>query len=50
MRLLIENDNIRTVEEYINMLNGIEKFPFRNYKSSQYRRMGENLYARFFNK
>ena len=50
MRLLIENGNIRPVEEYIKMLNGVEKFPFRDYKSSQYRRMGEKIYSEFFNK
>jgi len=50
LRLLIENDQISTVEEYVKSLTGVEKFQFRDYKSSQYRRMGEKLYSDFFNK
>jgi len=50
LRLLIENDQISTVEEYVKLLIGVEKFQFRDYKSSQYRRMGEKLYSDFFNK
>ena len=50
LRLLIENDQISTVEEYVKLLIGVEEFQFRDYKSSQYRRMGEKLYSDFFNK
>lgn len=48
LRLLIENNRVSSVEDYVKSLNGIEKFRFKDYKSSQYRRMGEKIYIDFF--
>lgn len=48
LRLLIENNQISSVEQYYKSLNGVDVFRFRDYKSSQYRRMGERLYSDFF--
>lgn len=48
MRLLIENGQTYSIDDYSNNLNGIEQFPIKNYKSSQYRQMGRDLYDRFF--
>ena len=48
LRLLIENNQISSVEDYFKSLNGVDTFRFRDYKSSQYRRMGERLYSNFF--
>jgi len=50
LRLLIENNRVSSVEDYVNSLNGIESFRFKDYKSSQYRRMGEKIYNEFFSK
>jgi len=50
LRLLIENNKVSSVEDYQKKLLGINKFPFKNYKSSQYRKMGEEIYKTFFNK
>ena len=49
LRLLIENDKVGDVDYYKKKLKGIAKFPFKQYKSSQYRKMGEEIYRRFFN-
>ncbi|HBV17974.1 DGQHR domain-containing protein [Chryseobacterium carnipullorum] len=49
LRLLIENNKLNTNQEYFKELNGLESFPFRSYKSSQYRKMGEDIYKKFFN-
>lgn len=48
LRLLIENEQVSSVEEYKKSLNGVETFHFRDYKSSQYRKMGEKLYSDYF--
>lgn len=48
MRILIENKLSYSIEDYSQKLKGIESFGFRDYKSSQYRRMGQDLYDRFF--
>ena len=50
LRLLIENDQVSSAEEYKKMLNGVKAFHFRDFKSSQYRRMGEKLYSEYFKK
>ena len=50
LRLLIENNRVSSVEDYVNSLNGIESFRFKDYKSSQYRRMGGKIYNEFFSK
>lgn len=50
LRLLIENNQINNHTEYIKKLKGkdLNKFPFKNYKSSQYRKMGEEIYNKYF--
>lgn len=48
LRLLIENDQLYSTNDYIEKLDGIQSFGFRDYKSSQYRRMGIDIYNRFF--
>ena len=48
LRLLIENEQVSSVEEYKKSLNGVETFHFRDFKSSQYRKMGEKLYFDYF--
>ena len=50
LRLLVENNQLSSTDDYIKKLDGIQSFSFRDYKSSQYRRMGEKLYSDFFNK
>lgn len=50
LRLLIENDQVSSAEEYKKLLNGVKTFHFRDFKSSQYRRMGEKLYSEYFKK
>lgn len=49
LRLLIENNKIATIESYKNQLSGIDKFDFKKFKSSQYRKMGEAIYNKYFN-
>ena len=50
LRLLIENNQLSDSIGYITKLNGknIDKFPFKNYKSSQYRKMGQDIYNKYF--
>lgn len=48
LRLLIENNKVSTPEKYINKLVGINKFDFKQYKSSQYRKMGVEIYNKYF--
>ena len=48
LRLLIENNKISSIDQYKKLLLGIDKFPFKSYKSSQYRKMGEDLYNKYF--
>lgn len=48
LRLLIENNQISTHEDYFRSLQGIDQYNFRGFKSSQYRRMGEDIFDRFF--
>jgi DGQHR domain-containing protein len=48
LRLLVEKNQLYTPDEYYNKLNGIESFAFRSYTSSQYRKMGEMIYQKFF--
>lgn len=48
LRLLIQNGKIFSVEEYKKRLVGIDQFDFKAYKSSQYRKMGEDIYNRYF--
>lgn len=51
LRLLIENNQVENdFESYNKKLKGqnLNKFQFKNYKSSQYRRMGEDIYNKYF--
>jgi len=48
LRLIIENEKINSVDGYKKQLNGIDSFDFKSYKSSQYRKMGEDIYRIFF--
>ena len=50
IRLLIENNKLADVYNYKKHLTKIKTFDFKKYKSSQYRRMGEDLYKDFFDK
>lgn len=48
IRLLIENNKLSDIETYRRQLYSINDFDLKQYKSSQYRRMGEDLYKKFF--
>lgn len=48
LRLLIEDNKVSTVEDYGKKLKGIESFPFKNYGSSEYRKMGKDIYNKYF--
>jgi len=48
LRLLIENNKVSTINDYKIKLKGIDKFDFKKYKSSQYRKMGEEIYNKYF--
>jgi len=48
LRLIIENEKTNSVDGYKKQLNGIDNFNFKSYKSSQYRKMGEDIYTKFF--
>jgi DGQHR domain-containing protein len=44
LRLLIQNNNAGDINYYKNGFAKIIRFNFKNYKSSQYRKMGEDIY------
>ena len=50
LRLLIENDKINDFKGYNKILENqnFNEFKFKSYKSSQYRKMGEDIYNQFF--
>lgn len=48
LRLLVQNNRISSVEKYRVQFNGISNFNFKKYKSSQYRKMGEDIYSKYF--
>ena len=48
LRLLIENNKISDIQNYKGKLKDIDKFDFKKYKSSQYRKMGKDIYAKYF--
>lgn len=50
LRLLIQNNKIASVADYKTKLKNISNFNFRQYKSSQYRKLGEDIYNAYFNK
>ena len=50
IRLLIENDKLTDFDTYKKHLASIKDFNIKQYKSSQYRKLGEDMYNKFFNK
>ena len=49
LRMLIENDKrLYKSEEYSKHLSAIGSFPFKSYKTSHYRKMGQDLYNKYF--
>jgi DGQHR domain-containing protein len=48
LRYLIENNKVSNFEYYSNKLSDMNNFEFHLYKASQYRRMGEALYKKYF--
>lgn len=48
LRLLIENGKVSNIDDYRAKLRGIGTFEFKEYKSSQYRKMGEDIYRKYF--
>ena len=48
LRLLIKNNKLSEPSGYLKKLKGLNSFPFKKYKSSQYRIMGEAIYNKFF--
>ncbi len=48
MRLLIENNKVNDINSYKSKLSGVDKFDFKKYKSSQYRKMGQEIYNKHF--
>ncbi len=48
LRLLIENNKVSSVDDYKLKLKSINNFDFKQFKSSQYRKMGEAIYKKYF--
>ena len=48
-RLLIENSKLTDIDTYVKHLESVSDFDFKQYKSSQYRKLGKALYDNFFN-
>lgn len=48
LRLLIQNGKVTSAEKYKDKLKGLDIFNFKKYKSSQYRKMGEDIYTKYF--
>lgn len=48
IRLLIQNEKLTTIDYYREHLVEVKDFGFKQYKSSQYRRMGKDLFEQFF--
>ena len=48
LRLLIENKKVVSSKEYIQLLKGIDDYDLKRFKSSQYRKLGEDIYKKFF--
>lgn len=48
LRKITQEGKTFSVDEYRTKLKGIETFQFDKYKSSQYNRMGDELYKRYF--
>ena len=50
LRQIVEHDKTHAIQYYKSRMKDIDKFPFKNYRSSQYVRMGEDMYMRYFAK
>lgn len=48
LRLVIENNDDRSLEFYKSKFENISTFPFKNYKSSHWNQLGIDLYKEFF--
>jgi len=48
LRMIVEKRQLGSVESYRRKLNGLEDFPFSNYKSSQYASMARDIYSQHF--
>ena len=48
LRLLIQYNKVSTIEDYCIKLKNLDKYDFKKYKSSQYRKMGEDIYQKYF--
>ena len=48
LRLLIENNKVASIDDYKIKLKDIDKFDFKEFKSSQYRKMGNAIYDKYF--
>ena len=48
LRLLVANNKVGDIQNYTSQLEGVNNFDFKQYKSSQYRRMGQDIYNKFF--
>jgi DGQHR domain-containing protein len=48
LRLLIENNKINDIEGYKDKLKNIDNYDFKKFKSSQYRKMGQDIYDNYF--
>jgi hypothetical protein len=50
LRLLVQNDKVLSFGGYVALLKpaDLTKFDFASYKSSQYRRLGEALFKKYF--
>jgi DGQHR domain-containing protein len=48
LRLLIQNHKVPASSKYVSKFAGIDSFPFGTFKSSQWRALGEKLFATFF--
>lgn len=49
LRILVSKEELSTPTEYSLKLKGVESFDYRSYTSSQYRKMGEAIYNRYWN-
>jgi DGQHR domain-containing protein len=47
LRLLIQNNLLDDVDSYRNKLKGINTYDFKSFKSSQYRKMGEDIFNKY---
>ncbi|MBL6873303.1 MAG: DGQHR domain-containing protein [Flavobacteriales bacterium] len=48
LRLLIKHNKVSTLENYKIKLENINKFDFKQFKSSQYRKLGEAIFNQYF--